>query len=58
MAESSQDRYTYERKIVERFGGQQVLDLIVPAPAPASESRTDGSPGLLFEHAEENEAAN
>jgi hypothetical protein len=27
MAESSPDRYTYERKIVQRFGGQQELDL-------------------------------
>ena len=32
MAESSQDRYTYERKIVERFGGQQELPLIVAPP--------------------------
>jgi len=31
MAESSDDRYAYEKKIVDRFGGQQELDLIVPA---------------------------
>ncbi len=35
MAESSDDRIGYERKIVERFGGQHELDLIVPTP-PAS----------------------
>jgi hypothetical protein len=35
MAESSSNRATYENKIVERFGGQQELELIVPAP-PAS----------------------
>jgi P63C domain len=36
MAESSADRQAYEKRIVERFGGQQELDLIVPPP-PASE---------------------
>ena len=35
MAESSSNRATSENKIVERFGGQQELELIVPAP-PAS----------------------
>ena len=34
-AESSDDRFTYEKKIIERFGGQHELDLIVPPP-PAS----------------------
>jgi hypothetical protein len=34
-AESSSNRIAYENKIVERFGGQQELELIVPAP-PAS----------------------
>jgi hypothetical protein len=32
MAESSPDRYTYERKFVSRFGGQQELELVVPSP--------------------------
>lgn len=32
MAESSDDRFTYEKKIIERFGGQHELDLIVPPP--------------------------
>jgi hypothetical protein len=35
MAESSNDRWAYERRIVERFGGQQELDLVMP-PAPAA----------------------
>jgi hypothetical protein len=35
MAESSDDRFVYEKKIIERFGGQHELDLIVPPP-PAS----------------------
>jgi P63C domain len=35
MSESSQDRLTYEQKIVERFGGQQELDLVMPSPASA-----------------------
>jgi hypothetical protein len=30
MAESSTDKYAYEKKIVERFGGQRELELIVP----------------------------
>jgi hypothetical protein len=30
MAESSPDRDTYERKTVDRFGGQQELDLVMP----------------------------
>lgn len=35
MSESSADKYVYERKIVERFGGQQELDLALP-PTPSS----------------------
>lgn len=33
MAESAPDKWAYEKKIVERFGGQQELDLIVPQPS-------------------------
>jgi hypothetical protein len=33
MAESSSDRLAYERKIVERFGGQQELELIASNPS-------------------------
>ncbi|HEV7877716.1 MAG TPA: P63C domain-containing protein [Bradyrhizobium sp.] len=33
MAESSPDKQTYEKKIVERFGGQIELELVVPPPA-------------------------
>jgi hypothetical protein len=36
MAESSPDRAAYERKIVERFGGQREFELLVPSPASAS----------------------
>ena len=36
MAESSSDQYAYERKIVERFGGQQELDLVMPSSPTAS----------------------
>jgi hypothetical protein len=35
MAESSAESSSYEKKIVERFGGQQELDLVVPGPPPA-----------------------
>ena len=37
MTESSDDRYGYEKKIIDRFGGQHELDLIVP-PAPPPQS--------------------
>lgn len=33
MAESSETQQQYERKIVDRFGGQQELDLFSPLPA-------------------------
>jgi hypothetical protein len=36
MAESSPDKQTYENKIVERFGGQHELDLVMPEPSSAS----------------------
>jgi hypothetical protein len=55
MAESSQDRYTYERKIVQRFGGQQELELVVPVPR---DTGAKDSPGPLFEHEDTKEAAN
>src|SRR4051794_41071933 len=32
MAESSDDQLAYESKIVERFGGQRELDLVMPPP--------------------------
>lgn len=37
MAESSPDRQAYERKIVERFGGQKEFEFLVP-PTPATAS--------------------
>jgi hypothetical protein len=33
MAESSPDKYAYESKIAERFGGQTELELVVPTPS-------------------------
>ena len=37
MAESSRNRYVSENKILERFGGQQELEMVVPTP-PATKS--------------------
>jgi hypothetical protein len=56
IAESSPDRYTYERKIRQRFGDQQEFDF--PVPAPKGEPALPASPGPLFEHKETKEAAN
>lgn len=55
MAESSSDRYTYERKIVQRFGGQQELPLFVPAQ---SEAKPEVPALPLFETGGNKEAAN
>lgn len=33
MAESSSDKFVYENKIAERFGGQKELELVVPTPS-------------------------
>jgi hypothetical protein len=38
MAESSPDKFAYEKRIVERFGGQQEFELVVPPP-PALETK-------------------
>ena len=39
MAESSSDKATYERKIVERFSKRKEFDFIIPAPhEPAGEA--------------------
>jgi hypothetical protein len=43
MAESSPDKATYERKIVQRFGGQQELDLLMPNPSNASQQQPSQS---------------
>ncbi len=56
MAESSPDRYTYERKIAQRFGGQQELELIV-TPPKTTKSSTD-SDGPLFDSLTPKETAN
>jgi hypothetical protein len=33
MAESSIDKFEYENKVADRFGGQKELELIVPTPS-------------------------
>lgn len=48
MAESSPEKREYERKIVQRFGGQQELDFVVPtspnaSQPPVEQSRSDAS---------------
>jgi hypothetical protein len=48
MAESSDDRYAYERKINDRFGDQPELDLVMPpastnADSPPSEQSQSGA---------------
>ncbi len=45
MAESSADKYAYENKIAERFGGQKELELVVPTPSgiPAPETKGAGT---------------
>jgi hypothetical protein len=38
MAEPSSDKQAYERKIVERFGGQKEFEFIIPPPAETKEA--------------------
>ena len=49
MAESSPDKFTYENKIAERFGGQKELELIVPTPSDGGshQERQRSSPKML-----------
>lgn len=49
MAESSPDKQAYEKKIVERFGGQQELELVLPPLA---------APNISEASSETKEAAN
>jgi hypothetical protein len=44
MAESSADKDAYEKRIVDRFGGQKELELVVPNPATASPPLSEQSP--------------
>lgn len=44
MAESSNDKLAYERRIVQRFGGQQELELVVPTPPTVSPQPSGQSP--------------
>lgn len=64
MAESSKDKFAYENRIAERFGGQTELELVVPTPSviPRAESE-DFSDSPLLQAAEklawkDGEAAN
>ena len=38
MAESSPDKCSYQKKIVDRFGGQQEFELVVPLPMEMKEA--------------------
>jgi hypothetical protein len=46
MAAVSPDKFAYENKVAERFGGQKALELMVPAPSiiPASEPKAAATP--------------
>jgi hypothetical protein len=44
MAESSADQWAYEKRIVERFGGQQELELVIPTPSTALPQPSGQSP--------------
>ena len=41
MAESSSDKYAYENRIAERFGGQTELELVVPTPSVIPPAQTE-----------------
>ncbi len=46
MAESSPDEASYERRIRERFGDQQELELVLPTPPSAASPQPSAqSPG-------------
>lgn len=47
MAETSQDKWAYEKKIAERFGGQQELDLYLPTPSAVKPDDPNPSPSTL-----------
>jgi len=41
IAESSTDKYAYENRIAERFGGQIELELVVPTPSVIPPAQTE-----------------
>jgi len=45
MADSSPTRFAYEKRIVERFGGQHELELEAPSSPTASQPPSERSPG-------------
>jgi P63C domain len=63
MAESSSDKFVYENKIAERFGGQKELELIVPTPSGIPSVTDDNNlleaaTKLAWKPEDEKEAAN
>lgn len=44
MSESSNDRFGYEMKIAERFGGQTELELVMPVSGPSHRTESGGAP--------------
>jgi P63C domain len=63
MAESSRDKFVYENKIAERFGGQKELELLVPTPSVIPPDAEDGdlleaAAKLAWKPEDDKEAAN
>jgi hypothetical protein len=63
MAESSSDKFVYENKIAERFGGQKEFELIVPTPSGIPSVTDDNdlleaATKLAWKPEDEKEAAN
>jgi hypothetical protein len=63
MAESSPDKFAYENKIAERFGGQKELELIVPTqsgfpPAGEDYDLLKAATKLAWKPEDDKEAAN
>ena len=49
MAESSDNREAYERKIAERFGDQRELELVVSTPSIVFQQPSEQSPIVAAE---------
>jgi hypothetical protein len=61
MAESSKDKFVYENKIAERFGGQKELELVVPTPSvipPDDDSLLAAATKMAWKDEDNKEAAN
>src|SRR5207248_2381244 len=44
MAESSDTRHSYEKRIIDRFGGQHELELLAPSASSVSQPPSELSP--------------